>query len=150
MKNERGMTLVELVVSIAITGVIVAFLGTAVFQMTTVTAFGNDKLTAMHELQNAAHWFNRDGQQSVAAVVNGSLALTLSDNSSVQYSQVGAELRRTTGGSLMTLARNISGVSFSIDDRLVTMSLISAPPGRYSVTQSGTYKVYLRPTEDGS
>jgi prepilin-type N-terminal cleavage/methylation domain-containing protein len=149
MKNERGMTLVELVVAVAVTGVIVVFLGTAIYQMTTVTDYGNDKLIAMHELQNAAHWFNCDGQEAVNASTAGGLHLTSSDNTSILYSLVGTELRRTEDGSQMVLARNISSAVFSIDNRTVTMSLTSAPVGRYSVNQSGTYRVYLRP-EEGS
>ena len=56
MNKQKGFTVVELLIAIAITGLIVSFLGTAIHQIITVTEYGNDKLTAMHELQNAAHW----------------------------------------------------------------------------------------------
>ena len=65
MNRQKGMTMVELVVAIAITGIIVAFLGTAIYQIITVTGYGNDRLTAVHELQNAAYWFNLDGQEAI-------------------------------------------------------------------------------------
>jgi prepilin-type N-terminal cleavage/methylation domain-containing protein len=150
MKGQKGLTLVELIIAIAISGVIVSFLGTAIYQIMTVTEYGNDRLTAMHELQNAAHWFNLDGQRATTASVNGELLLTISESSSITYSLTGTELRRTSGGTYMTLARNITSADFSLENRVITMSLTSAPEGRDSVSESGIYKVCLRPMEDGS
>jgi len=141
--------MVELLVAIAVTGIIVVFLGTAIYQIITVSEYGNDRLTAMHELQNSAHWFNLDGQKAATANVNGELLLTISETSSITYSLVGTELHRTAGGSPMTLARNISSADFSIDNRVITMSLTSSPEGRDNVSENGTYKVYLRPAEGG-
>lgn len=148
MKGQWGITMVELVAAIAVTGVIVVFLGTAVYQIISVTGYGNDRLTAMHELQNAGHWFNLDGQQAVTANVSGGLVLTISENSSISYALVGTELRRSTGGPPMILARNISSADFSLDNRLITMSLTSSPQGRDNISINGTYQVFLRPAEE--
>jgi prepilin-type N-terminal cleavage/methylation domain-containing protein len=145
MNGQKGMTLAELVVAIAITGIIVVFLGTAINQIITVSGYGNDRLTATHELENVAYWFNNDGQEAIAATGGASLALTMADNSSITYTLAGTEMRRTAGGQQMTLARNITDANFSIDSRLVTMSLTASPPGRYGVSENGTYRVYLRP-----
>jgi len=149
MKRQAGMTMVELIVAVAVTGVIVTFLGTAIYQITTVSEYGNNRLTALHELQNAAHWFNQDSQGAREATGGGQLILTLSDNSTVSYSLVGTELRRASGGPQMTLARNITLANFSINNRIVTMSLTSSPAGRDDVSQNGTYMVSLRPAEGG-
>jgi Tfp pilus assembly protein PilE len=146
--DECGLTMVELIIAAAVTGLIVSFLGTSIHQMFTVTEYGNDSLTAMHELQNAAYWFNLDGQRAVTADANGGLVLTISDESSITYSLVGTELRRTADGSQMTLAQNISSADFSIEDRIITMFIISSPEGRDSVSENGTYQVYLRPEEE--
>jgi len=145
MKDERGFTLVELVIATAISGIIIGVLGTSVYQILTVTDYGNDKLTAMHELQNAAHWFNFDTQQASAATGDSQLVLTLPDDSSITYSLSGTNLQRTAGGSPMTLAQNITSANFSVDDRTITMDLTSAPVGRENVSENGTYMVYLRP-----
>jgi len=149
MKGQKGMTMVELLVAIAVTGIIVVFLGTAIYQIITVSEYGNDRLTAMHELQNSAHWFKLDGQKAVTASVNGELLLTLSETTSITYSLSGTELRRTSGGSQMTLAQNITIADFSIDNRVITMSLTSSPEGRDNVSENGTYKVFLRPSGGG-
>ena len=146
--DEHGLTMVELIIATAVTGIIVSFLGTSIYQMLTITEYGNSRLTAMHELQNAAHWFNLDGQRAISANANGELLLTISESSSITYSLVGTELRRTAGGDYMTLAKNIASADFSIDNRLITMSLTSAPEGRDSVSENGTYQVFLRPAEE--
>lgn len=147
MKGQKGMTIAELVVAIAITGIIIAFLGTAIYQIITVSGFGNDRLTATHELENIAHWFNIDGQGAKVATGETALALTMADDSSITYTLAGTEMRRTAGGSQMTLARNITSASFSINNRTVTMFLTASPPGRYGVSENATYCVYLRPAE---
>jgi hypothetical protein len=149
MNGQKGMTMVELVVAIATTGIIVAFLGTAIYQILAVSGYGNDRLTAAHELQNAAYWFNIDGQGAKAATGGSGLALTMSDNSSIVFTLVGTELRRSRSGYEMVLARDITSASFSIDNRVIMMSLTAAPAGQYGVSESGTYRVHLRPTEEG-
>jgi prepilin-type N-terminal cleavage/methylation domain-containing protein len=144
MKAQQGITLVELIVALAITGVIITFLGTVIYQIVKVTGYGNDQLIASHELENASFWFNFDGQQAVSANTSSGLTLTLSDNSTLTYTLSGSELRRTVGGSYITLARNIASLSFSISGRVVTMTIIDTPTGGYGVSANGAYRVGLR------
>jgi len=150
MKNQKGFTLIELVIAAAITGLIVTSLGVAVQQTFTVTDSGNDRMLATHELQNAARWVSRDGQMASTAVIatdeEDKLVLTLPDDSSITYTVEDTELLRTADGSQMTLARNISSISFSIENRVITMTITSSPQGRANISEQGTYKVYLRPT----
>jgi prepilin-type N-terminal cleavage/methylation domain-containing protein len=148
MKRQEGMTMVELITAVAITGIIVVFLGTAVFHIFSVSGYGNDELTALHEVQNAAFWFNQDGQEAKTAAGSSQLMLTLSDNSTITYSLAGTNLQRTAGSLQTTLARNISSLVFSINGSLVTMRLTSAPVGSNNVSENGTYMVYLRPVEE--
>jgi hypothetical protein len=143
--KERGFTMVDLVMATAVTGLIVTFFGTSIYQMLTVTEYGNDRLTAMHELQNAAYWFSLDGQGAKAATSGSELVLTLADNSTITYSLTGTELQRTTGEGQRTLAKHITSADFSIGNRVITMSLTSSPEGRDNVSENGTYQVSLRP-----
>jgi prepilin-type N-terminal cleavage/methylation domain-containing protein len=145
MNKQAGMTMVELIVAVAITGIIIVFLGTAIYQIITVSEYGNNRLTALHEVQNAGYWLNVDGQGAISATGGGQLALTLSDNSTVTYTLSGTNMLRSTNGQTMTVARNISSISFSVTGRVITVSLTSAPVSRDSVSQNATYMVYLRP-----
>lgn len=149
MNGQKGMTIAELIVAIAASGIIIVFLGTAIYQIITVSGYGNDRLTATHELENIAHWFNIDGQGAKAATGGSVLALTMADNSSITYGLSGTEMIRTASGYPMTLARNISDAYFSIENRVITMSVTASPPRRYGVSENGTYQVYLRPAETG-
>ncbi len=148
MKGERGFTLVELIMATAVAGLIVGVLVGTIFQIIAVSEYGNNKLTAMHELQNVAHWVGLDGQSASAVSGGSELTLTLPDASSITYAVVGTDLRRTAGGSEMTLAQNISDISFSIEDRVITMTITSSSEGIRDVDEQGIYKVYLRPTEE--
>jgi hypothetical protein len=62
------------------------------YQVTTIPDYGNDRLTALHELQNTAHWFNVDGQKAKSATGGSELVLTLPDDSTISYSLSGTEL----------------------------------------------------------
>jgi prepilin-type N-terminal cleavage/methylation domain-containing protein len=145
MNRQAGMTMVELITAIAITGVIVVFLGMAVYYIITVSERGNDEFTALHEVQNAAYWFIKDGQEAKAAAGGSQMVLTLADNSTVTYSLTNTNLKRTVGSLQTILARNISSATFTVNNRLATMSLTSIPVGRSGVSESETYMVYLRP-----
>jgi len=147
MKNEQGFTLVELLVVIAIIGFIFSALGTAIYQIVTVPEYGSDRITAMHELQNTAHWVSIDGQMSKSATGGNSLVLTLPDDSSITYSVQGTELHRVAGTSDRTIANNITSADFSVLNRIITMDITSSPASRWSVSENGTYQVCLRPEE---
>ena len=144
-RSQAGLTLVELVITVAITGIMASVLGTAIFQMVTVGEYGDARLIATHELQNAAYWLNQDGQTAVsAAVVGQALTLTMADASEVTYSVVARRLRRASSGPTLTMAQNITAADFSVSGRVVTMDLTSAPQGRTGVSEQGTYAVAMR------
>jgi hypothetical protein len=147
MKGQTGATMVELITAVAVTGIIVVFLGTAVYHIITVSEYGNEKFTALHELQNAAYWFYKDGQEAKAATGGSELMLTLADNSTVTYSLVGDDLQRNAGPIQLILAHNISEVSFSVNESVATMYLVSTPEGRNNISENATYMVCLRPVE---
>ncbi|MFC1917968.1 type II secretion system protein [Chloroflexota bacterium] len=148
MKKEQGFTLVELAVSIAITGFIVGVLGATIHQLVTIPEYGSERITAMHELQNTAHLVNIDGQMSKSASGGSQLILTMADDSTISYVVVGTELYRIAGSSNRTLAANITSANFSVQNRMITMNLTSAPAGRWGTSESGTYQVYLRPVQE--
>ena len=146
MRQERGVTLVEILLATAVAGVVLNVIGAVIHEVVTVTEYGNDSVSATHELQNISHWLSVDGQKALAATGGTGLVLTLPGGSVITYGLEGTELHRVTGGSEMILAWNISDASFSVEDRTITALVTASPPGRQGVRQQGTYRVYLRPT----
>jgi prepilin-type N-terminal cleavage/methylation domain-containing protein len=145
MSTEKGITLIELLIVIAITGVIFSVIGPVIYQLTTVSGYGNDRLTTIHELQNTAYWFNHDGQMAVSAVGGSSLVLTLPAGGPVTYSLSGNDILRTEAGSSMTLAQNIVSAAWTVQGRLVSLDITSGISGRTDEYEQNTYQVYLRP-----
>ncbi len=146
MKGQQGFTLVELVIATAITGFIFSVLGAAVHQVVTIPEYSNDRVTALHELQNVAHWVNLDGQMAQSVTGGNELVLTLPDDSSISYTLVGTDLIRTTITANRTMAQNITSVNFSIQNRYITMAITASPSGRWDVSENRTYMIFLRPT----
>lgn len=147
MQRQNGLTLVELLITIALTGVVFSIVGGVVYQLTTTSEFGNDRLEATHELQNTAYWFNFDGQRALTATGGSSLVLTLPAGDVITYALSGTNLQRTVAASTITLAQNISAVSFAVSGKLVTLDVTATVPGRMGVSEQGTYQVYLRTVE---
>ena len=148
MKGEQGFTLIELLIATAITGFIFSVMGVAFHHIVTVPEYGNERMTALHDLQSVAHWVNLDGQRAQSATGGSELLLTFPDGSSVSYTLEGTDLLRKTSTANRTLAQDVSSANFSIAGRIITMDLTSAPSGRWGVSENETYKICLRPTEE--
>ncbi len=158
IRGERGITLTELLVALAITGLIIGTLVTAIFQIFDITGRGNSELVVQHDLQNAATWLNRDVlSASEAEVIGSRMVLTIPTsitdtiNITYTYSEVDGTLTRDSGGSASIIARYVYSDPFpSLPEpieapNVVTVTLHSRkgdfPPG------SGTFALKMRPGE---
>lgn len=155
--NQRGMTLVELLAAIGIAGLIASGIAAAIHSFIIGTSQGQDQLIASHEIQNVSHWITVDAQMAETTdLVDGAppvdhMTLSWVDRSgggqvshTSSYSLSGAELRRDYDGVVMTVARHISLVEFSITGSLITVTIRSSPGS--GTSEEGTYHIYLRPT----
>jgi prepilin-type N-terminal cleavage/methylation domain-containing protein len=145
MKKQQGFSLIELIITISIMGIMAGILGPVFNQVLDVPEYGNERITAHHELLNVAHRVNIDGQMAKSATGGASLALTMPDDSTITYTLNSTNLTRSAGGINTVLARNITDVSFSVSGRYVTMDITSSPEGRWDVNENETYQICLRP-----
>lgn len=156
LSEQKGLTLVEVLIATAITGMIAGALVTAFHQFVTTSEHGNQKLRALHDVQNAGHWLTLDEERAEAtSLADGAppaATMTLSWTSAGQvhtstYSLSGTELKRDLNGTVTTVARHVSTAGFSLAGQLLTATLTSTPEGRSAVSEQATYKVWLRPTD---
>ncbi len=145
MKAERGFTMVELAITLVITGFLVAATGLVVRDIITVPERSNDQVSATHAIQNAAHWVSLDGQTASAATGGSSLVLTIPGSENVTYSLSGSELHRISGGSNRVVARGISAASFSVAGRLITINMTTSTD-RLGISQNISCQVDMRPS----
>jgi prepilin-type N-terminal cleavage/methylation domain-containing protein len=63
-KSERGFTLVELLIAIAITGIIAGAITGAIFQVFSINTRTTNRMAAISQLQNAGFWVSPDVQMA--------------------------------------------------------------------------------------
>lgn len=154
--EDRGMTLTEMLVSAFLMSLLIGVLGTAFYQFFTATRWGNDTLTALHDLENAEVWLSRDVREAQSFTPGSSPVygtFDCGDYSTVQYrysydSGNTALVREkiVDGGveSTLTVARHIdqeSDVAFSAGSSLVTITLTSTSG---AISRNTTLKINMR------
>jgi len=69
-QSERGFTLIETLVGIAILALIAGAATMATFQVINVTKSSNDHITAVRQVQNAGYWISRDALMAENVIVD--------------------------------------------------------------------------------
>jgi Tfp pilus assembly protein PilW len=137
--GERGATLAELLIALTVSITVVAFVGSAVYQFLSASRIGNDRLTVLTDLQDAALWLGRDASEAASFTPGvGSTYGTLRwADSSVEYrylydaatsALVREEYADGVLQSSVTAARHIAAqgdVAFGLSGALLRVSVTS-------------------------
>jgi prepilin-type N-terminal cleavage/methylation domain-containing protein len=70
-RAQRGFTLIEIVIAIAITTLIGSAAATATYQVIRINASSTNRQIAITQVENAVHYISRDAQQSQDVIPNG-------------------------------------------------------------------------------
>ena len=155
IRDERGMTLVEILVVLAITVMITGILVTVIYQIYQITGWGNNELRVQHDLQNAATWLNRDVVSASSAEISGSQLILIVPYSitgttiltrTITYSEADGTLIRDSGGSTLIVARHVNSFILPLPTGMVTSVItITITSWAGDVTGSTTVHLDLRP-----
>ncbi len=154
--KQRGFTLIEILVAMALGGLVIGTAAPAIFQVVRGSARSNGMAVALSDIDNAAHWLTRDvgqalpntpenpnnitlidGAQPVSHMTFSWMALTTcaaqvgSVSHSITYTQTGTELVRVYDAGMpdeqvSVVGNHLTNVGFSISGRLVTVTLTSS------------------------
>jgi type II secretory pathway component PulJ len=156
--SQKGATILELTIGLSIA----AMLGMGVvglidheFKSTGAT---RACVTISHEIKNAIRWISQDVMMAESTSLMGEtpaedyLALAwverydfLNIPHSCKYHLYDTDLCREYDGTVTTVARHISAITFSQDNDLLTVSISCTPPWiGQNRTEDKTYRIYLR------
>jgi len=171
--GERGFTLIELTVTVAIVALIAAGANMSVFQVLKGTERSNDHMAAVNQVQNAGYWVSRDTQMAKNVTVDNLTppAFLLLDwttgEDTVVLHQVTYTLEAMPGSGLKRLMRNhsidggaantalvaqyidpdpgMTSCQFTVDGTLILTVTASVSSRSQTKTETRVYEVVPRP-----
>ena len=158
--GQRGFTLVEMLMAVAIVGMIVPLLISGIFQVTRGTVRVNTDLGVMQDIDGASTWINRDLSQAQETNLNeGETLPTMrvdwvdqtgwavegAESHFAEYTLVGTNLVREYDGENQIVARRIASIQFSRSGKFVTVTITSTFRDR-----TETLSYFVTPRTDGA
>lgn len=142
--NQKGFTLIEIMVVMAVGGMIMAVVLLSIYQVVWGTVRTNDQVVVLTDVNYATLWIKYDLQMAqytdlTDGVPQSSVVLSWIDNTdwagdnaahSANYTLSGTELLRTyDGGTERVIGRYISSIEFTQDGRVITCKITAIGPG---------------------
>ena len=159
--NQKGFTLLEVIVTLVVGTVILLGVVGAIFMVMRGVPEIRKEAVVLADIESAAHWLNRDvamGRES--NLVNNAdpvtqMTITWNDytkeadlegsfSHSVSYTYSGSELQRNYDGVVTVVGSHLTNVGFSLNDRLVTVTLTSSIDEESGATVTRAYTILMR------
>jgi len=170
IRDERGVSVAELILVIAIMGLIVSVLAMTIYQIINITGRGNDEMVVQHDLRNAATWLNRDVLSASKAVITQEaddyqmvldVPYPYTRTTYITYTcyaciyiydpedEYGGDLVRISDSSTMTVARHIVSNPFpppgtTLEARYDDVVTVTLRSREGNVPGSGTFALKMR------
>ncbi len=154
--RQKGFTLLELLVAMAVGGVVMAGALAAVYQVVWGTSRTNSQVVALNDVHQAALQLKKDLEMTQSADLPGGAAINLSwtdytsfdleenKNHTSSYVLSNGELQRTYDGTMSIVGRNITSVSFTQDDRVINVAITATAGDMSPRSETLEFSVYLR------
>lgn len=166
-KGQKGLTMLELLMAFAVTGIISSGVTATLYQMVTGSARTNNHMAAVKQVQHAGYWVSRDAQvaQDVDDNPAGGEFLILSwtdwndTEHTITYTLEGTELRRDDGVQQITVAQfiDIAPANTSCDfadtngdgnaDTLILRVTAVVGSGPQGQSETREYRIVPRPLQ---
>ena len=139
-RNQRGFTIIELLIAFALTGIVAGATTTTIVQVLDGSARSSNHMTAVRQVQNAGYWVSRDAQMAETVVTTGAtgfpLTLTWIEWDSGDAHQVVYSLVDMSGG-LKNLQRQHTCVALGLDETGIMAQYIDPDPTKTNCKFSG-------------
>ncbi|HUU65209.1 MAG TPA: prepilin-type N-terminal cleavage/methylation domain-containing protein [Dehalococcoidales bacterium] len=164
--KQKGFTLIEILVVMAVGGMIMTVAMLTIYQIVWGTERSNDQVIALTDAHYAAMWLMWDLQMAQNtnltdgdSVPKSSASLSWIDNTgfvaanasahSSNYTLSGTELLRNYDGTTKIVGRHISSVGFIQNGSVVTCNLTATGPGIMERVENLEFSVitHMRPEE---
>ena len=160
--NQKGFTLIEVVASMAVGGMLLSILVSSTSQTINVTSDSEPQITALEDIKNAARWIIGDVHMAYGTnlvdeypTVYNQLILDWTSwfdidpvDHHCEYTLSGTEVVRNYDGNITTFGRYISDIEFSREGNIITVTITSSPEGKVETAEQKTYRMYLQPKEE--
>ena len=143
--NQKGFTLIEIVLALAVGGMVMTAALLSIYQVVWGSARTNDQVAALTDVNFATLWLKKDLQMAQqtnldeGAPPQSSVHLTWIDSTgwttanesdhSSNYTLSGTDLIRTYDGTTRVVGRYISDIGFTRSGRVVSVSITATGPG---------------------
>jgi prepilin-type N-terminal cleavage/methylation domain-containing protein len=157
LKSQKGYTLIELLIAVAISAIIGTMLVVSLSQTMSVSWGGSKRMEAIKQVENAMYHINRDAQ--VASTISTDttgywLVINLADSTNISYRIINPGnggpvfLQRSRGGSNALIAQYIdtgSGLtSCSYNSGLLDVQVTATLTGFRAASETRRMMVYPR------
>jgi len=144
--NQKGFTLIEILVAMVVGGMVMAVALLSTYQVVWGSARASDQVVALTDVNFAALWIKQDLQMAQNTdlidgdpVPKSSISLRWVDatdfepeedrNHSCNYTLSGNELLRNYDGTVTVVGRYISSIGFTQNGKVVTCDVTATGPG---------------------
>ena len=163
--KQKGFTLIEVLVALAISGMLMVGIVLSIFQVSWGNIRTNDHITALTDVNYAALWLKKDIQMAqdtslTDGIPQSSVTLTWTDftsfeegnknhSSSYALSPGTTNLTRTYDGTPRVIGRQITSIGFTQDGKVINVAITATGPGAFQRTKTLEFSVnvVMRPEE---
>ena len=157
--RQKGFTLIEVLVAMAVSGIVMAGIVLAIYQVVWGTDRSNSQVVALTDINRAVLSIKKDLMMTqntdlTDGVPQSSVTLTWIDYTSFEtenttfhssgYTLLGTELLRTYDGTPSIVGRHITSIGFTQEGKVINVVITATGPGAAQRSETIRFSTYIR------